>query len=306
MHSLVGYTGFVGSNLASSHFFNGLYNTKNIASAYGTNPDLLIYAGLRAEKFLANNNPKQDKAAIEEAINNIDKISPKKLVLISTIDVYKEPKDVDEYSDIDVEGLLPYGLHRLQLEKYVESNFSDYLIVRLPGLFGNNIKKNFIYDLINYIPSLLNEKKYNELSLKSELVKVNYQKQWNGFYKCICNESIQNELKIEFEKLSFSALNFTDSRGVFQFYNLANLWKDINIALEKNIRKLNLATEPIAIEELHRYIEGKNFNNEITNNPPYYDFRSKFASLYGGTNGYLYNKNTIMQEIKTFVEESRK
>ena len=60
--ALVGYTGFVGSNIYASagDKIEGLYNSKNIEMAYGTKPDLLIYAGLRAEKYLANNDPERD------------------------------------------------------------------------------------------------------------------------------------------------------------------------------------------------------------------------------------------------------
>ena len=49
---LVGYTGFVGSNIyaAAGDRIDAVYNSKNIEKAFGTNPDLLIYAGLRAEK----------------------------------------------------------------------------------------------------------------------------------------------------------------------------------------------------------------------------------------------------------------
>ena len=49
--ALVGYTGFVGSNIYAAGSFDGAYNSKNIEEAYGTNPDLLIYAGLRAENI---------------------------------------------------------------------------------------------------------------------------------------------------------------------------------------------------------------------------------------------------------------
>ena len=36
MNSLVGYTGFVGSNIAAKGVFEGLYNSKNILSAYAS------------------------------------------------------------------------------------------------------------------------------------------------------------------------------------------------------------------------------------------------------------------------------
>ena len=109
MKALVGYTGFVGSNLYTSGDFDAVYNSKNIQDAYGTCPDLLVYAGLRAEKYLANNAPEKDMEQIIEAEHNIEKIKPKRLVLISTIDVFKVPKNVDEKSVIDTENLHPYG-----------------------------------------------------------------------------------------------------------------------------------------------------------------------------------------------------
>lgn len=149
MKALVGYTGFVGSNLYASGDFDAAYNSKNIQEAYGTCPDLLVYAGLRAEKYLANNAPEKDMEQIMEAEHNIEKIKPKKLVLISTIDVFKEPKNVDERSVIDTENLHPYGYNRYQMELWVRKNYPDALIIRLPGLFGKNIKKNFILSLIH-------------------------------------------------------------------------------------------------------------------------------------------------------------
>ena len=82
---LVGYTGFVGSNLAESTSFDAYYNTKNIEEAFGTNPDLLVYAGIRAEKFLANQFPLKAKACIEIEKDIIQKITPKKIIIIYKI-----------------------------------------------------------------------------------------------------------------------------------------------------------------------------------------------------------------------------
>ena len=46
--ALVGYTGFVGTNLNASYEFDGLYNSKNVKDAYGLEPKLLVYSGLPA------------------------------------------------------------------------------------------------------------------------------------------------------------------------------------------------------------------------------------------------------------------
>lgn len=311
---LVGYTGFVGSNIASKYDFTWKINSKNKEEAFAKKPDLLIYAGLRAEKFLANKDPEADMATVMEAMEQIKKINPGKLVLISTVDVYQNPVNVDEDTEIDTNGLLPYGANRYKLEQMVRESWEDALIIRLPGLFGKNLKKNFIYDFIHVIPSLLREEKYLELSAKSSLITESYRKLNNGFYQCIVTEK-QNrtakeeyaveELKQEFMSLGFSALNFTDSRGVFQFYNLANLWDDIQRALAQEICLLNIATEPISVAEIYAALAGRTFRNEIMQNPPYYDYRSKHAELFGGKDGYFADKKTILNEIVEFVKRSR-
>ena len=55
MNAIVGYTGFVGSNLYTPERFRAAYNTKNIETAFGTGPDLLVYAGVRAENIEMSN-----------------------------------------------------------------------------------------------------------------------------------------------------------------------------------------------------------------------------------------------------------
>lgn len=306
MIALVGYTGFVGSNILMSagDEIKGLYNSKNIEEAYGTKPELLIYAGLRAEKYLANNDPKKDMELILQAEDNIRKIEPERLVLISTIDVFKKPKNVDENSVIDTEGLQAYGFNRYQLEVRVREDYPDALIIRLPGLFGRNIKKNFIYDYINYIPFMLKAEKFDELSKRAPELKKYYELLDNGFYRSNVAESERNHLKALFKGLEFSALNFTDSRSKYQFYNLANLWKDIQTALNAGIKLWHPATEPISVAELYRYLEGKEFVNELAGFPADYDYRTIHYAQYGGSDGYIAGKDQIMREIGGFIKNA--
>lgn len=301
MNALVGYTGFVGSNIYEPNRFDAAYNSKNIEYAYGTNPDLLIYAGLRAEKYLANNAPEKDMQLIEQAEFNIRKINPKKLVLISTIDVFKVPKGVDENSVIDTENLHAYGYNRYQLELWVRKNYPDALIIRLPGLFGKNIKKNFIYDYINVIPFMLKEEKFEELAGKDSDLKKYYKAQDNGFYTVNVSDQDRALLKEKFKALGFSALNFTDSRSVYQFYNLGLLWKDIQIALKEGITLWHPATEPISVRELYKYLTGNDFVNELGGVPADYDYRTVYADVFGGKDGYICDKALLLEEIKRFV-----
>ena len=303
MKALAGYTGFVGSNICEKSKFEGLYNSKNIQDAYGTSPELLIYSGVRAEKFLANREPEKDLECIIKAEENIKKIKPKQLVLISTIDVFSNPVDVDEDTEIIGDNLQAYGKNRYELEKWVRENYKTALIVRLPGLFGNNIKKNFIYDYMNVIPSMLTETKMEELSVKCNEVKKYYIKENNGFYKIKnLNPAEKDRVKSILKGLEFSAINFTDSRSIFQFYNLDRLYNDIVLLLKEGITLCHLATEPIGTGELYNYLSGMEFDNELDKKPLFYDYRTKYAKLFGNQGNYIENKENVMRQIKEFVE----
>lgn len=291
--AIVGYTGFVGSNLCLSFDFNAKYNSKNIEQAFGTKPDLLIYSGIKAEMFLANKYPEEDMKSIENAIHNIKLIQPDNVVLISTISTY-EPE-------------LPYGKNRLFLENWVRDNYPSSLIIRLPALFGQGIKKNFIYDMIHIIPSLLIPKKYEEL-LKGTVWENEYKLQDNGFYKCIADDKATlSALKNYFRQKGFTALNFTDSRSRYQFFNLKNLWNIITLALKHKLHMVTVTSEPLSAAEIYQYVYGVPFHNEIKDNYPMQNYLEPNAHLLGGNNGYLFTKKEILTDIKSFIEsESEK
>ena len=302
MNILVGNTGFVGSNIFRNGQFHAGFDHTNIEQAYGLNPDLLIYAGVPAVKYLANQDREADFALIQQAFDNIQKINPKQLVLISSVDVYKDSFQKDEDAVMDKDGMEAYGLNRLLLEEMVREHYENALIVRLPALFGANIKKNFIYDLLNPAPSMLNEAKFNELSAKIDFLSECYQKQPNGFYQLQkIKASLKERLIQELSNNNFSALNFTDSRASYQFYNLDYLFDHITLALDNQIKVLNIATEPITAAEVYEYLYGKQFANHITDHPANYNFKTKHSAVFGSDDGYILKRDQILSDIKYFV-----
>lgn len=304
MKAIVGYDGFVGSNIVRKVKFDQLYNKANIEKSYGSEPDLLIYAGVPAEVYYANKYPEKDLEIVNNAINNIKKIKPKKIVLISSVNVYPNNEQGDENKKVDLEDLEPYGKNRRILENWVKENVKDYLIVRLPGLFGKGIKKNFIYDLINITPSKLTENKIKELSTKNKNILKYYHNNEDGFY--VINDITIEERKKLIEilnELNFTALNFTDSRGMYQYFNLEYLWDIINKALDNNLRILNISTEPFSINELYNYLYNKDFDNKLNKEVANYNMKTIHYELFDGFDGYIMNKEQVMKEIKKFVEE---
>lgn len=148
-NALVGHSGFVGTTILKQAEFHAKYRSTNISEIEGRSFDMIVCAGAPAQKWLANRNPNEDRCNIEGLIGHLGKVSCNKFILISTVDIFKNPVGVDEDTSIDEEGLHHYGLHRRFLEKFVEGHFTNYLIVRLPGLVGPGLRKNVIFDLLN-------------------------------------------------------------------------------------------------------------------------------------------------------------
>lgn len=302
---IVGHTGFVGMNIVEDYQFSMQCCSTNIKEAYGTNPDFLVYSGVPSEMFLANNYPEKDRDLIYNAMVNIEKINPKKVVLISSIAVYDNPIDADEETDINENKLSVYGINRYILEKYIKENFREHLIIRLPALFGKGLKKNFIYDIIHRIPKMLTESKYYELLRRDSFINNFYKLQNNGFYKCRdLTRKEKMQLREYFERMKFSALNFTDSRSTYQFYNLSYLWSHIQKAIHLKIPVLNMSTEPINVAELYENIYGDIFENYLDRNPYIYDYKSIYAEEFGGENGYIFKKEQVIKELKMFIEQN--
>ena len=110
-NALIGYTGFVGSNLKKQFQFDDLFNSTNIQEIEGRNYDLVICAGIQGSMWLANHDPIADLKSIKNLLDILKTINTKQFVLISTISVYKNPINVFE-DDFIPENYLDYGKNR--------------------------------------------------------------------------------------------------------------------------------------------------------------------------------------------------
>ena len=146
--ALIGATGLVGGTLLRQTEFDDHYHSRNIEDIAGREYSLIVCAGAPAVKWKANKDPEADLANLERLMDALGRARADEVVLISTVDVYPEPRDVDETTPVDVPDHHAYGKHRRVLERFASERF-DTLIVRLPGLFGKGLKKNIIYDFLH-------------------------------------------------------------------------------------------------------------------------------------------------------------
>jgi len=148
--ALIGYSGFVGSNLLQFYKFDFFYNSKNFKEAIDKEFDEIFFCGVPAVKWYANKNPEEDSKIIEELKTILKTIKTNKFILISTIDVYDNviSEDNEDYL-CNYNNNHTYGKNRYLFEKFIENTFENHHIIRLPALFGKGLKKNIIYDLLN-------------------------------------------------------------------------------------------------------------------------------------------------------------
>jgi nucleoside-diphosphate-sugar epimerase len=145
---LIGYTGLVGSNLLRQARFDDLYNSRNVEEIAGRHYDLLVCAGAPAAKWQANRDPEGDRRTLARLTAALERVRADRVVVISTVDVFPDPRGADEDAEPDAARQQPYGRHRHELERFVRGRFPT-LVVRLPALFGPGLKKNVVYDFLH-------------------------------------------------------------------------------------------------------------------------------------------------------------
>lgn len=302
---LIGYSGFVGSNILLKSDFYFKYNSKNINDIRNREFDLLICSAIPSDMQLANMDAKKDLDNINKLLNILKTVKSQRAVLISTIAVYPQPVVYDENisnfkSDSD------YGENRKLAEYEFCKIFENGYIIRLPALFGNNLKKNFIFDIINLEPSFFTKEKFEYIiSIIKDDILLKYYNYNHNTKRYIFDrdkatkDKVRKYIKDILFSINETALQFTNSNSLFQFYNLNNLYDDVLKSINNNINILNICSEPISAKELMKDIFDKDFNSDkakLYN----YNMKSIHAIKWNNHNEYLYNKNNIYSDLKEF------
>lgn len=246
---LVGGTGFVGTTLRRQRSFDVAVSSATVGEIDGTEHETVVCAAAPAQKWIANQDPEADRARIDGLMAHLSEIKADRFVLISTVDVFGDPRGVDEESHVSEEGLHAYGLNRRRLERFVEDTFASHLIVRLPGLVGPGLRKNVVFDLLHG-----------------------------------------------------NNLTAIDSRAVFQFYPMVNLWYDIHTAMTAGLRLIHLTAEPVSVADVARLGFGLDFANTLDRVPPVYDMRTLHTTVVGGTGDYQYGARETIQAVRAYAQ----
>lgn len=151
MIGILGHTGLVGSYIYDAFPEAETFNTQNSSNLIGKEFELLFISAMPAQKWKANSNPQEDSLHRLRLEDLLGKVQAKKVILISTVDVFSEPSEKVESSEPDLSNPQAYGRNRALFEQYVMNAFQDVWTIRLPGLVGERLKKNVLFDIKHHL-----------------------------------------------------------------------------------------------------------------------------------------------------------
>lgn len=311
---IIGYSGFVGANLVQQHDFSGLFNSRNIDDSANAKFEILVCAAAPGSMFQANNSPERDLAQIELLCQKLSHIEAKHFVLISSIAVLADFAGKDSETTNAFQADLAYGRHRRLLEKFCAQHFASTLIVRLPALFGHNLKKNFIFDILNPVPSMLDNAKMiqafemasaRDCAVLKNVYKLNVE---NGLFvldrPALYRSPALARIENDFAQNGITAVQFTHRDSTFQYYNLDCLWADIEAALANGIDVLHLATEPLIAAQIYNTVTGRDMPETLAR-LHHEDMRTLHARLRNRSGPYLADAGQILEQIVAFAKRQR-
>ena len=312
--ALIGHTGFVGGILARQHGFAAYFNSTNISDIAGLSFDTVVCAAAPGSMLTANRDPDSDRATIDALITQLDGVQTRRFVLISSIAVLADFSAGDTEETQSFRQDLAYGRHRRALEAFCEERFDDCLVVRLPALFGPRLRKNFVFDLMNPVPTMLPTAKLRTLleelqaDLRAELAPLYAPDPATGMLKlnrAALDASPQRPALDEAVcAAGKSATQFHNPDNTYQYYDMAQLWSDIGIATQARLRHLHLAVAPLRAADIHARLTGVPMP-ETGAKLHREDMRTRHATLWGREGPYLEDADTVLDKLGAFVADQK-
>lgn len=264
--------------------------------------------------FEANKFPDRDEEKIEALIERLSQVQAERFILISSIAVLANFAGGDDETTTAFQEALAYGRHRRRLEAFVEDHYPSSLVVRLPALFGPGLRKNFVFDLLNPVPSMLTGAKLDDLSDALDA------RQGEWIRELYALDPVTGMLKLDRAALDaspnrsaleeavtehgFSATQFHHPETTYQYYDMSNLWSDINLAVEAGLSHIHLVSEPLRAARIHKRLTGREM--PATGARLHHeDMHTRHAALWQASGPYLRDADSILEGLADFYLAER-
>lgn len=220
--ALFGANGFVGKSLFSSLSADSNYHVvpvtrDNYSASIGKFYNIIINAAMPSARFWAKNNPEKDfQETVLKTANILYGCTYDKFVQISTVSARCQLDTI-------------YGRHKLAAENLC--NYGDNLIVRLSSMFGKELKKGVLIDMLKGQKVFIDGKsKYSFCSVDFVGRYIASHLNLNGIIEVgafntvqmtdianYLNQPIEFEGPIEVQEIQNPDPKFPDAKEVFKF-----------------------------------------------------------------------------------------
>ncbi len=100
-----------------------------------------------------------------------------------------------------------------------------------------------------------------------------------------------------FDLMNDNQIDQINTASVYQWYNLNNLWKDVERSKDVDGTIINLFSEPVATKEVIATV----FDMSLENSQPFNN--QNFRTIHSDT-GYWESKENILKQMKDFLNEN--
>jgi nucleoside-diphosphate-sugar epimerase len=227
---IIGFKGFVGSA-----FFKVFSEDKgckitgidkeNYERFLGSDFDILINADGNSNKRLADSDPIIDfNMNVIDTLKFISDFEYKHFIHISTVYVYSDRSTESatrEGTCIELERLTNYGMSKYISELIVKKYCKSWMILRLAGMVGPNMKKGPAFDILNLKKLFISSKSRLNFLSTTDVANISKQlvakKRWNEIYNVVAKESVELS---EFARLAQIKLSSEGKEK--QIYNISS------------------------------------------------------------------------------------
>lgn len=108
---------------------------------------------------------------------------------------------------------------------------------------------------------------------------------------------------VVYDLLNDNCLEMINVKSSFQYYNLKYIWQDIQTTIKKNIKLINLVTEPIKTGDiLETFFPSKTVGQKASQEA-HYNLYTRYAHHWGQKRPYIYTKDEMMNQLSQFFDE---
>ena len=108
-----------------------------------------------------------------------------------------------------------------------------------------------------------------------------------------------------FDLMHDNRLDVINGDSVFQWYPLQRLAADLEVARTRGLGVVNLATEPVSMEEIRaRFFPDRSIGAQAAPRARY-DMRTIHAAGFGGADGYILDRDGVLAAMGRFIDAER-